>query len=94
MIKVCMQDVQKAAGSLQVCAAQSGGCEAALHAMQNIFEDYGCDAVLLVDTANTYNSIKRSLMLENILRLYAHCAYVCVIVTPLMADYLSLKEKS
>ena len=39
---VCRHDVQEAAVSLQVCAGQSGGCEAAVHAMRNIFEDDNC----------------------------------------------------
>ena len=39
VMKVCRQDVQRAAGSLQVGARQSGGCEAAVHAIRNIFED-------------------------------------------------------
>ena len=37
--------------------------------MRNIFEDDECDAVLLVDAANAFNSINRSSMLENISRL-------------------------
>ena len=37
--------------------------------MQNIFEEDHGDAVLLVDAANTLNSINMATMLENILRL-------------------------
>ena len=33
------------------------------------FEEEDCDAVLLVDAANAFNSINRCAMLENILRL-------------------------
>ena len=69
VMKVFRPDIQKAAGSLQVCAGQSGGCEAAVHAMRDIFEEDDCDAVLLVDAANAFNSINRGAMLENILRL-------------------------
>ena len=68
-MKVFRPDIQSAAGSLQVCAGQSGGCEAAVHAMRNIFEEDDCDAVLLVDAANAFNSINRCAMLENISRL-------------------------
>ena len=68
-MQVLRKDVQEAAGSLQVCAGQSGGCEAAVHAMRNIFEDDDSDAVLLIDAANAFNSINRCTMLENISRL-------------------------
>ena len=68
-MKVFRPDIQKAAGSLQVCAGQSGGCEAAVHAMRDTFEEDDCDAVLLVDAANAFNSINRGAMLENIWRL-------------------------
>ena len=37
--------------------------------MRNIFEEDDCDAVLLVDAANAFNSINRCTMLENISRL-------------------------
>ena len=40
-----------------------------MHAMRDIFEEDDCDAVLLVDAANAFNSINRGAMLENILRL-------------------------
>ena len=33
------KDVEEAAGSLQICASQDGGCEAAVHAMRSIFQD-------------------------------------------------------
>ena len=69
VMKVFRPNIQKAAGSLQVCAGQSGWCEAAVHAMRDIFEEDDCDAVLLVDAANAFNSINRASMLENISRL-------------------------
>ena len=69
VMQVLRKDVQEAAGSLQVCDGQSGGCEAAVHAMRNVFEDDDSDAVLLIDAANAFNSINRCTMLENISRL-------------------------
>ena len=42
VMKVSRLDVQKAAGSLQVCAGQLGGGEAAVHAMRDIFEEDDC----------------------------------------------------
>ena len=48
---------------------QAGGCEAAIHAMRDVFEDEETECVLLMDAANAFNSINRNLMLENIRRL-------------------------
>ena len=45
-------DIMECAGSLQLCAGQKAGCEAAAHAMKEIFEEEGTDAVLFVDASN------------------------------------------
>ena len=62
-------DVQEVCGSMQVCVGQAGGCEAAIHAMRQVFQDEETDALLLVDASNAFNSINRITMLENIKRL-------------------------
>ena len=62
---VIKNDVSIAAGALQLCAGQPSGCEAAVHAVRNIFEEE-CDAVILVDASNAFNSINRKAMLHNI----------------------------
>ena len=64
------------AGDLQLCAGQNSGCEAAVHAMSEIFAEDETDAVLLVDATNAFNSINRKVMLHNI-------KYIC----PAMAVY-------
>ena len=69
VMKIVKTDVQDAAGSLQVCAGQPGGCESAIHAMRTIYEDDDTDAVLLIDAANAFNSMNRGAMLANIQRL-------------------------
>ena len=46
-------DVTQAAGALQVCAGQDGGCEAAIHALKKAFDSEDCEAVLLVDAAKS-----------------------------------------
>ena len=66
VMSVAKGDVQCSVGSLQVCAGQAGGCEAAIHAMRNVFEDEESDAILLIDAANAFNSMNRATMLENI----------------------------
>ena len=60
------QDIQEAAGPLQVATGLESGAEAAIHAMRVIFEDSECDAVILVDASNAFNSLNRQVALHNI----------------------------
>ena len=46
ILRIVSKDVEAAAGPLQLCAGQDGGCEAAVHAMRKIFQD--------PDTVDTY----------------------------------------
>ena len=59
------EDIIESAGSLQVCAGQMAGCEAATHAMGEIFKEEETDAVLFVDASNAFNSLNREAMLHN-----------------------------
>ena len=59
-------DIQDAAGALQVCAGQLSGCEAAVHAMHKIFESPETEAAILVDASNAFNSLNRQVALHNI----------------------------
>ncbi len=67
---VLKKDVMHAAGAAQVCAGQSAGCEAAIHALRQLFAAMGTDGVLLVDADNAFNRLNRSVALHNI-------QYVC-----------------
>ena len=81
IMAVVKDDVRKAAGNLQVCAGQQAGGEAAIHAMREIFGSEDCEAVLLVDAKNAFNSMNRKTMLHNIgircppLAMYAENTY-------------------
>ena len=66
ILRIVSEDVEAAAGPLQLCAGQDGGCEAAVHAMRKIFVDQDTEAVLLVDASNAFNSINRQAALHNI----------------------------
>ena len=66
IMSVIKVDVRNAAGNLQVCAGQQAGGEAAIHAMREIYEHEDCEAVLLVDAKNAFNTINRKTMLHNI----------------------------
>ena len=65
IMQVVKTDVTQAAGSLQVCAGQEGGCEAAIHAFNDLFSRDDTDAVLLADASNAFNSLNRSCALHN-----------------------------
>ena len=56
----------EAAGPLQVCAGQDGGCEAAVHAMRNFYAEHEVHGALLVDATNAFNTINRQAALHNI----------------------------
>ena len=57
VLMIVKKDVMLAAGATQVCAGQSAGCEAAIHALRRVFEDVGSDGVLLVDADNAFNRL-------------------------------------
>ena len=63
---VAKKDVVDASGSLQLCAGQKSGSEAAIHAMHTIFESDDTDAVLLIDASNAFNALNRAAALHNI----------------------------
>ena len=60
------EDIQEAAGPLQLCAGQEAGCEAAVHAMHQMFESPDVEAAILVDATNAFNSLNRETALRNI----------------------------
>ena len=60
------EEIQEAAGPLQVCAGHLSGCEAAVHAMQHIYESPETEAIIIVDASNAFNSLNRQRALRNI----------------------------
>ena len=65
VLRVIGRDIEEAAGPLQVCTGQDGGCEAA-DVMRDIFKSPESEAVLQVDTTNAFNSLNRLAALHNI----------------------------
>ena len=65
-VRAVRGDIQNACGSLQVCAGLESGCEAAIHAVRECFEDDETEAALLIDASNAFNSVKRECTLKNI----------------------------
>ena len=66
VMMVAKKDVVEASGSVQLCAEQKSGSEAAIHAMHAIFEADDTDAVLLIDASNAFNALNRAAALHNI----------------------------
>ena len=65
-VAVVRNDVRAAAGPLQLCCGQYGGCEAAVHAMRDVFQAEDTDAVIFVDASNAFNNLNRKVALYNI----------------------------
>ena len=78
VLQVVKQDILDAAGCLQLCAGQRAGCEAAVHAMREIFADQDTEGVLLVDASNAFNSLNRHAALLNMFQL---CPPLATILT-------------
>ena len=66
ILTVTSNDIQLAAGTLQLCAGQTTGIEAAIHAMHHIYDNKNTDALLLVDAENAFNLLNRRAALHNI----------------------------
>ena len=60
------EEIKEAAGPLQVCAGHSAGSEAAIHAMNQVFNEEGADEVLLIDAINAFNQMNRAVAMHNI----------------------------
>ena len=57
ILNTTRQGVQEAPGSVQLCAGQISGIEAAMHAVQNFFQREEPEALLLVNASNGFNSL-------------------------------------
>ena len=72
------EDIQEAAGSLQVPTGLKGGSEAAIHAMKDLYEREYIDSVILVDAENAFNKLNRKVALHNIQYLCPNFATVLI----------------
>ena len=59
------QDVCNSVDNLQTCGGQQAGVEAVMHAMHNVYNEDNCEAILLVDATNAFNSLNREVALRN-----------------------------
>ena len=56
ILRVVGDDIEEACGFLQKCSGCPAGLEAAVHAMQQIYEDESTEGILSVD-AKTHSSV-------------------------------------
>lgn len=69
VLKIVGPDVEEVCGPLQTCSGLPSGIEAAVHAMQQLYEADDTEGVLLVDARNAFNSLNREVALHNVQRL-------------------------
>ena len=78
ILHVISENVQQAAGSLQLYSGQVVGMEAAIHGMNLAFQDKGSDAVFLVDAINAFNLLNQQAALHNVRYLCPSIATVII----------------
>ena len=78
IIQLLRNEILDAVGSLQLCAGQDSGIEAAIHAMQEVFNDTTTEAVLFADATNAFNSLNWGAALRNVQHLCPSLAPVVI----------------
>ena len=63
-------NIQLAAGALQTCSGTESGIEAAIHALKLQYDEDECEAVLLIDASNAFNSLNHLVALDTIRERY------------------------
>ena len=66
VLHITRADLQEAVVPLQLCAGQTAGTEAAIHALRASFQQEETEAVLLVDATNAFNALNHESALHNI----------------------------
>lgn len=67
-------DIQDVVGPVQLCASYEGGCEAAVHAMHELY----CDAIIQVVSTNAFNLLNHQVALRNVLHLCPSLAKIII----------------
>ena len=60
------EDIIKSSGNLQLCGGQKSGAEITVRATMELFEDDDSLGILLIDTTNSFNSLNRSVAMQNL----------------------------
>ena len=67
------------AGPLQACSGIGSGCEAAVHATREVFDESEVEGAHLVDATNAFNALNRNVALQNM-------KYVCPALKTVLAN--------
>ena len=66
VIFIIKPEILQTAGSLQLCAGLPSECEAAVHALSDIYPRDSTYAILLADASNAFNALNRKALLHSI----------------------------
>ena len=66
-MSILHEDILETSGNLQLCAGQKAGCEIAVYATDELFDDDDTHDILQIDENNAFNSINRKVVLRNML---------------------------
>ena len=66
VLSIIKPDIQDATGCQQMCGGQICGIKAAVHAARQVFASENCEAALLIDVTNAFNSLNCQNALQNI----------------------------
>ena len=66
VVSTIREDITESVSSLQVCAGQEAGSQAAAHPMHEIFKEQDTEAVLLIDATNAFNTVNIKVVLVNV----------------------------
>ena len=78
ILSVIGSDIKQASGSIQLCAGQEAGSEAAIHAIQKAYNKDDAEGVLLIDASNAFNQLNRGVALCNIQELCLSFATILI----------------
>ena len=63
---ILKNDLQQAAGGLQLCVGLPGGAEAGIHGMWEVFESDDNEGLIQVDANNAFNTTNKNALHHNI----------------------------
>ena len=66
ILTVSESNILNFTGYQQLCAGLESGCEIAVHAVVDLFEQDTAHGFIQTDASNTFNSINRTLLLPNV----------------------------
>ena len=66
ILTVLKSDILNVTGYQQLCAGLESGCEVAVHAVVDLFEEDKTHGFIQIDASNAFNSINRTLLLHNV----------------------------